>query len=197
MKKYIAIVALGLGLCQGAAAADVSAVRTLGTAGKNTVYVFTSPACPHCATYHAEILPVLKKELADTGMAQIKLVDVPGDKRSLAASALGRCLDDAQYETYMRAVYDNQADWAYGEADYQALLKGYATAAGLDSATADKCLNDEKLRETVWEQRTQMAGKYKISGLPSTVVVQGIKRKMFVGADDRQIPEIKKLFKLQ
>ena len=79
MKKYIAILALGLGLCHGAVAADVSAVRTLGTAGKNTVYVFTSPTCPHCATYHAEILPVLKKELADTGLAQIKLVDVPGD----------------------------------------------------------------------------------------------------------------------
>ena len=35
------------------------------------IKIFSSLTCPHCASFHIEVLPEIKKEYVDTGKAQI------------------------------------------------------------------------------------------------------------------------------
>jgi protein-disulfide isomerase len=168
-------------------------LRTYGTNSSNLVYVFTSPACPHCAAFHEDIMPTLIKDLAETGLAQIKVVDMGYDVRSVGASKMARCMTNEQYARFMTDVYKNQSDWAYG-ADYEKKLKGYAGKAGLNAKSQERCLSSESLEKTVLEQRNNLAQMYRVAAMPTVVVVQGVKRKSFVGADPKIIPEIEALF---
>jgi len=168
-------------------------LRTFGKNSTNLIYVFTSPACPHCAAYHADIMPTLIKDLADTGRAQIKVVDMGFDVRSMAASKLARCMTESQYERFMTQVYENQSDWGYQDG-YEAKLKTYAGKAGLNTKSQERCLSSQKLEQTIIEQRNNLAQMYRVQAMPTTVVVQGVKRKTFLGADPEIIPEIEALF---
>jgi len=186
---------LGIGITIGAQAEPVinaEKLRTYGTNSSNLIYVFTSAGCSHCAAYHDMILPTLKSRFADTGMAQIKIVDMGYDVRSVAAAKLGRCMTDSQYETFMTKAYQNQEEWAY-QGGNQDKLKEYATEAGLNKKSQERCLKNKHLEETILEQRNNLGQMYRITGTPTTVVVQGIRQKAFVGTDPMIIPEVEKL----
>ena len=187
-------VCLGALVAQAAPTVNAEQLRTFGTNSANLVYVFTSPSCPHCAAFHEDIMPTLIKDLADKGVAQIKVVDMGHDVRSIGASKLARCMTNEQYTRFMTDVYKNQNDWAYGK-DYEKTLKGYAGKAGLNAKSQERCLSSESLEKTVLEQRNNLAQMYRVRAMPTVVVVQGVKRKTFVGADPEIIPEIEALFK--
>ena len=102
-------------------------------------------------------------------------------------------MTNEQYGRFMTDVYHNQSEWAYGE-DYEKKLKGYAGKAGLNTKSQERCLSSESLEQTVLEQRNNLAKMYRVTAMPTVVVVQGVKRKAFLGADPRIIPEIEALF---
>ena len=171
---------------------DTEKLRTIGADNSTLIYVFSSPSCPHCAAYHTDVLPALKKEVAEAGLAQIKLVEMPGDPRALKAAVLGRCMTDAQYAPYMTSVYKNQAYWLSGK-DPDEMLRGYATLAGLDKAGQDRCLTNKKIADHLLQQGDNLANVYQIRALPTTVVVQGAQTNTFVGADPAILSQIIRL----
>ena len=173
---------------------DVEKLRTFGTENKTILYVFSSPSCPHCAAFHKDILPTLKKDVAETGLAQIKLVDVPGDPRAMRASSLARCMTDNQYEVYMAKVYENQQYWLSGK-DPDEMLRGYATLSGLPQKSQKRCVSNKKLVNHIAQQAMGLSQLYRVEALPTVVVAKGSEDHSFVGADERIIPEIMKLLK--
>ena len=55
-------------------------VLIMGSAdAKINVKVFSSLTCPHCANFHKDIYPLLKKEYLDTGLAKIEFRHFPLD----------------------------------------------------------------------------------------------------------------------
>ncbi|MBR6411698.1 MAG: thioredoxin family protein [Alphaproteobacteria bacterium] len=189
----LAMVCLGTSVAHATGTVNAEQLRTYGTNSANLVYVFTSPSCPHCAAFHEDIMPTLIKDLADTGRAQIKVVDMGHDIRAIGASKLARCMTNEQYGRFMTDVYHNQSDWAYAP-DYEQKLKGYAGKAGLNAKSQERCLSSASLEKTVLEQRNNLAKMYRVRAMPTVVVVQGVKRKTFVGADPKILPEIEALF---
>jgi len=186
---------VGVLLASGAVAeVDVEKLRTIGAENGTIVYVFSSPSCPHCAAFHKDILPTLKKEVAEAGLAQIKLVDVPGDPRAMRASLLARCMADEQYETYMTRVYENQQYWLSGK-DPDEMLRGYATLSGLPQESQRRCFGNKKLANHIAQQAMGLSQVYQVEALPTVVVAKGVENRSFVGADERIIPEIMKLLK--
>ena len=173
---------------------DTEKLRTIGVENKTILYLFSSPSCPHCAAFHRDILPVLKKDVVEQGLAQIKLVDMPGDPRAMRASLLARCMTDDQYEMYMGRVYENQQYWLSGKSPDD-MLRGYATLSGLPQQSQKRCIGNKKLANHVIQQGMGLAQIYQVEALPTLVVVQGEKHHSFVGADERIIPEIMKLLK--
>ena len=173
---------------------NIEKLRTIGAENKTILYVFSSPSCPHCAAFHKDILPTLKKEVAEAGLAQIKLVDVPGDPRAMRASSLARCMTDEQYEAYMAKVYENQQYWLSGK-DPDEMLRGYATLSGLPQQLQKKCVGNKKLVNHIVQQAMGLSQVYQVEALPTVVVAKGSENRSFVGADERIIPEIMKLLK--
>ncbi len=173
---------------------DATNLRTYGENENTLIYVFTSPTCPHCATYQKEILPVLKQEYADKNLAQVKVVDMPGDKKALRAIQLGRCMTGEQYAKYADAVYQNQAIWAYAK-NPDDILKGYATESGMPAKAQQRCLMNAKLTKSIIAQSGNLSQMYHITGLPSTVVVKGLQSKTIVGSGDTVLSDIQKAVK--
>jgi len=190
MNKYWALLGVCVAVPVLAESVDPAQMKVYGPENKKTLYVFTSPACPHCSTYHDKILPTLKKEIADKGIAQIKLVEMATDHRSLKVAQLGRCMTMPQYEKYMADIYRHQAEWAYGN-NYEALIKGYAANAGLEAKRIGECWDNAELGVTITNQWQNPAQKYRVTGMPTTVLTQGIKKQTYVGADKRIIDQIK------
>ena len=57
---------------------------------ETTIYVFSSLTCPHCAVFHAEIMPDIKKEYVDTDKAKLIYVDMPGESKGMTGTTISR-----------------------------------------------------------------------------------------------------------
>lgn len=161
-------------------------LRSFGKDNSALIYVFTSASCPHCAFFHDQIMPLLKREFVQTGRAQIKVVDMPYDTRAFQAMQLARCMNDTVYEHFMNQVYANQVVWGYGK-NPEAVLKTYAVEAGMSQEAVDICLADKVLTARIQEQRDNMADLYRVRGMPTTVVVSGRQSASFTGTETEEI----------
>lgn len=161
-------------------------LRSFGQDNAALIYVFTSASCPHCAFFHDQIMPLLKKEFVQTGRAQIKVVDMPYDARAFQAMQLARCMDETVYARFMDQVYANQAVWGYGQ-NPETVLKAYAVDAGMSQKASDVCLADKALTARIKEQRDNLADLYRVRGMPTTVVVAGGKSASFAGTETKEI----------
>src|SRR5690606_4686998 len=56
-----------------------------------TITEYSSFTCPHCADFHAKILPQLKREYIDTGKVKLIMKSFPLDNAALNASVLAYC----------------------------------------------------------------------------------------------------------
>jgi Protein-disulfide isomerase len=76
-----------------------------------TIIEYASMSCSHCATFHTNTLPDLKKEYIDTGKVRMIFRDYPFNYPALLGSMMMRCIPrDARYD-YMNALYELQTAW--------------------------------------------------------------------------------------
>lgn len=160
-------------------------LRTYGEKSPATLYVFTSFSCPHCATFHAQILPELLK-YAQSGTAQIVLVEMPYDAKSMTGTMLARCLPSQNYEKFSETVFQNQSVWG-NASDPKSVMMGYAKMLGLSDEAANACLTNKDLQLKITEQRNNLSNLYNVRGMPTTVLVQGNKTNSFIGADKNAV----------
>ena len=135
------------------------------------VIIFSSFSCYHCAVFHKEILPELKKRYADTGKAVIYYHDLAMDTRSAAAGMLARCMDDNEFWKFADIVMESQTKWAMAT-DYKDILSGYATLGGLAKDKATECVNSKPLLKAMLQKRDSLAKKYDIKGTPTVFVAK-------------------------
>ena len=68
MKKILIILILSLGLIQNVNA-EVKRITSGNKNAKITIIAYESLTCSHCADFHKDVYPELKKEYLDTGLA--------------------------------------------------------------------------------------------------------------------------------
>ena len=71
------------------------------------IKVFSSLTCPHCANFHMNVVPKLKKYV-DSGKVQIIFIDFPLDKAAFNASKLLHCLDKKKQISFLDKIYKDQ-----------------------------------------------------------------------------------------
>ena len=81
---------------------------------KIEIIVFESLTCVHCANFHEEIYPQLKKNFIDKGIAKIEFRNFPLDLAALNASKISHCKNDGNPEI-LHFLYKNQKRWAKGK----------------------------------------------------------------------------------
>ena len=80
-----------------------------------TIIEYASLSCSHCADFHLNTLPTLKKEFVDTGKAKIVFRDFPFNFPALLGSMLLRCIPQDIREQYTEALYLMQSSWVNRE----------------------------------------------------------------------------------
>ena len=137
---------------------------------KIEIIVFESLTCVHCANFHEEIYPKLKKNFIDRGIAKIEFRSFPLDLAALNASKISHCRNDGKSEI-LHFLFKNQKEWAKGNTveEFNKNLKEVVNSQkfGIDF---DKCLNSEELENHILEERIEGVKKYKVNATPTIII---------------------------
>lgn len=151
-------------------AAATVAERALGDPqARLTVVEWFSMTCPHCAAFHLQTLPELKRRYLDTGKVRLVVRDFPTDALALRAAVLAHCAGPERYFTFVDALLASQARWA-GAKDPAAALRQMAKLGGLADAQIDACLADTALENAVLQTRLEAQQKHDIRSTPSFLI---------------------------
>lgn len=148
--------------------------RTLGDpAAPATLIEYASLSCPHCANFHATILPKLKSEFVETGKLYYVYRDYPLNGPALWAAMAANCLEGDRYFAFLNLLYENQSSWL-GASDPVAALFEYAKLAGFSQERFDQCVNDESELNRIIARIEYAQETYDVTGTP-TVILNGEK----------------------
>ena len=78
---------------------------------KVQLIVYESLTCGHCADFHNEIYPKLKKNFIDKGLIKIEFRNFPLDLAALNASKIAHCKNDGKSDI-LHYLFKNQKKWA-------------------------------------------------------------------------------------
>ncbi len=138
-----------------------------------TIVEYASLTCSHCATFHAKVLPKLKKDYIESGKVRLVYRDFPLDRSALAASMLARCNGRDRFFGFLDILFRDQNRWARSNNPMRALGQ-IARLGGLTPTKFAACLKDEKLQTAILQQRLGGANQYKINATP-TLIINGHK----------------------
>jgi len=137
---------------------------------KIEIIVFESLTCVHCANFHEEIYPQLKKNFIDKGIAKIEFRNFPLDLAALNASKISHCKNDGKSEI-LHFLFKNQKEWAKGNTveEFNKNLKEVVNSQkfGIDF---DKCLNNKKIEDFVLEDRINGVKKFNVNATPTIII---------------------------
>jgi protein-disulfide isomerase len=135
----------------------------------NTIIEYSSLTCPHCAGFHTETLPKIKKELVETGKAKLVYRDFPLDGVAMGAAMLARCMPVDRYFPFLDMLFSSQKQWAYAQ-NPMAALQTMARLAGLSDDRSKACMTDQATMAAMQAKQTEAEQKYKINSTPQFVV---------------------------
>lgn len=136
-----------------------------------TIIEYASLTCPHCAAFHTETLPAIKKEFIDTGKAKLIFRDFPLDQVAFMGAILARCAGPERYFTYLDVLFAQQRQWVTAQ-DPAAALKQIARLGGMPAEQFDKCLQDKAVGDYILAQRLEGNQKFNVNSTP-TIVING------------------------
>ena len=178
-----------------AMAFNPSDLRAFGKSAPVQMYLFTSLGCPFCADFHKQIFPALKKEYADTGKAQIIVVDVIHGGNSLFATQAVRCLDIGKADKLEDDLYANQSKWMRKDTEEaKKVIASFAARQGMTQKLFDACLTDQNLQENIIDQQANLARLYGVNSFPTLVMRDGSEVRKWSGADKKIFKELKEAF---
>ena len=137
---------------------------------KITIIAYESLTCSHCANFHKDIYPQLKKEYIDTGLAKIEFRHFPLDMAAFNASKIAQCKSDQSLEI-LKSLYSNQQAWVKGNTveEINNNLKKFIEKEGFE-IDFDKCINDKEIEDFVLNDRIEGAKNYKINSTPTIII---------------------------
>ena len=141
---------------------------------KVNIVVYESLTCGHCADFHKEVYPKLKKDFIDTGLVKIEFRSFPLDLAALNASKIAHCKNDGKSDL-LHFLYENQKKWVRGEtiADINKNLKNLILE-NKSELDFEKCLADKKIEDHVLNDRINGAKNFNIEATP-TLIINGKK----------------------
>ena len=84
---------------------------------------YFSLTCSHCASFHKNTYPKVKKELIDTGKVKFEFIDYPLDRLAMFAASIARSIPSESYVETTSLLLSNQKKWAYSKDPVTELLK--------------------------------------------------------------------------
>lgn len=140
--------------------------RVLGKADAPVVMIeYASATCPHCAEFHVDVLPEIKKKYVDTGKVKLIFREFPLDDRAMAVFMLARCLPEDEYFQTVDSLFRQQKEWT-GSNPKAPLLK-IMQDAGMTEAEFDACLKRRDLAQAIFDTRKTASEQFGVKGTPT------------------------------
>ena len=141
---------------------------------KIKLVVYESLTCSHCANFHKNVYPKLKKDFLDKDLALIEYKNFPLDMAAFNASKIAHCKNDGNSEI-LHFLFENQEQWIKGKS-IDDLNQNIKTLIENSNFNLDfkKCLNDKLVEDHILEDRIEGAKKFKIEATP-TLIINGEK----------------------
>ena len=137
---------------------------------KISIIAYESLTCSHCANFHIDVLPDLKKEYIDTGIAKIEFRHFPLDVAAFNASKIAQCKNDGNSEI-LNILYLNQSKWIKGGTidEVNENLKKFLVSEGI-KVDFEKCTNNKSIEDFVLNDRIEGVKKFKVNATPTIII---------------------------
>ena len=141
---------------------------------KTTIIVYESLTCSHCANFHKEIYPLLKKKYIDTGLAKIEFRHFPLDVAAFNASKIAQCKNNLSTELGLKileSLYSNQQAWVKGNTieEINENLKKFLKKEGFN-LDFEKCINNKEIEDFVLNDRIEGTKEFKVNATPTIII---------------------------
>jgi len=169
MKKIILFLILFFGLATNVNA-DTNRIISGNLDAKITIITYESLTCSHCADFHNNIYPQLKKDYLDTGLAKIEFRHFPLDIAAFNASKIAQCKKDQGLEI-LKKLYANQQAWVKGNTieEVNGNLKKFIEKEGF-KINFEKCINNKEIEDFVLNDRIEGVKKFKVNATPTIII---------------------------
>ena len=169
MKKIFIIIIMLVGSIQ-LANSEIKRIISGNENAKITIIAYESLTCSHCADFHTNIYPQLKKDYIDTGLAKIEFRHFPLDMAAFNASKITLCKQDQSLEI-LESLYFNQQTWVRGSTieEININLKKFIKEQGF-KINFEKCLNDKEIEDFVLNDRIEGSKNFKINATPTIII---------------------------
>jgi len=137
---------------------------------KITIIAYESLTCSHCANFHKDVYPQLKKDFLDTGLAKIEFRHFPLDLAAFNASKIAQCRNDGETEIY-NSLFANQQKWVKGSSVEEANknLQKFLTDEGFN-LEFEKCISDKQIEDFVLNDRIEGVKNYNVNATPTIII---------------------------
>ena len=169
MKKLLLILILMFSSVSNTSA-EVNRIISGKENAKITIIAYESLTCSHCASFHEDVYPQLKKDYLDTGLAKIEFRHFPLDIAALNASKIVQC-NQGQSLEILNSLYSNQQAWVKGNTieDINENLKKFIEQEGFN-VNFEKCINDKEIEDFVLNDRIEGVKNFKINATPTIII---------------------------
>ena len=137
---------------------------------KVTIITYESLTCGHCADFHNNIYPKLKKEFIDTGLVKIEFRHFPLDMAAFNASKIAQCNNDGKSDL-LHFLFSNQKKWVIGET-VEAINENLKKLLKNENIVIDfeKCTNNKNIEDYVLNDRIEGVKKFKVNATPTIII---------------------------
>ena len=169
MKRIIIILILFFGSIINLNA-EIKPIISGNKNAKITIIAYESLTCSHCANFHNDVYPLLKKEYIDTGLAKIEFRHFPLDMAAFNASKIALCKQNQGLEI-LESLYSNQQAWVRGSTieEMNSNLKKFIKKKGF-KVEFEKCINNKEIEDFVLNDRIEGAKNFKINATPTIII---------------------------
>ena len=171
MKKIILIFSI-IFFCFKSVLADtkIKPIYEGSVDAKVSIIVYESLTCGHCADFHTEVYPKLKKDFIDMGLAKIEFRSFPLDLAALNASKIAHCKNDGKSDI-LHFLYKNQKKWVKGKT-IEDINKNLKNLILKEESRLDfeNCLLDKNIEDHVLNDRISGVKKFNIEATPTLII---------------------------
>ena len=170
MKKAVFLVIIFFCTISNISAENIKRIVIGNADAKISIIAFESLTCGHCANFHKDVFPDLKKDYLDTGLAKFEFRHFPLDIAAFNASKVAQCNNDGNSKI-LDSLFANQQKWVKGSSASEANqnLKKFLESEGFN-IDFEACINNEKIEDFVLNDRIDGVKRFKVNSTPTIII---------------------------
>ena len=169
MKKILIFLVLFFGFITNINA-EVKRITSGNENAKITIIAYESLTCSHCANFHKDVYPQLKKDYIDTGLVKLEFRHFPLDIAAFNAAKISQCKQEKSLEI-LESLYSNQQAWIKGNTieEVNENLKKFLINRGFNINYED-CINNKEIEDFVLNDRIEGTKNFKVNATPTIII---------------------------